>query len=140
MKTSMKQLILTLAFVLLPIFAFSQDIIGRWKTDTGTAIVEVYKNGDAYNAKIVWLQKPTEEDGSPSKDKKNPDPKLRSRQLMGLNLLSDLKPNGDKYDGGTIYDPASGKTYKCSMFLQDGVLKVRGHVGPFYKTMDWIKQ
>lgn len=120
--------------------AFSQDIIGKWKTDTGTAIVEVYKKGDSYNAKIVWLAKPTDPDGSPAKDGNNPDPKLKSRSLMGLNLLYGLKPKGDRYEGGTIYDPANGKTYKCSMFLQDGVLKVRGHLGPFYRTMDWIKQ
>ncbi len=136
----MKQMILSLALVLIPAFAFSQDIIGKWKTDDGTAIVEVYKNGESYNAKIVWLEEPTEKDGSPAKDGNNPDPKLRKRPLMGLNLLSDLKLKGNRYEGGTIYDPANGKTYKCSMFLQDGVLKVRGYVGPFYRTMDWIRQ
>ena len=118
----------------------AQDILGRWKTDDGTAIVEVYKAGDAYNGKIVWLEEPTMKDGSPMKDVMNPDPSLRGRELMGLNLLSGLKPNGDKYDNGTIYDPASGKTYRCSMFLEKGVLKVRGHVGPFHRTMDWIRQ
>ena len=46
--------------------ALAQDVIGKWKLEDGTAIVEVYKNGDVYNGKIVWLEKPTEADGSPA--------------------------------------------------------------------------
>jgi uncharacterized protein (DUF2147 family) len=137
----MKKILLNLLFILIPTMGFSQDILGRWKTEDGTGIVEVYKSkdGKSFNGKLVWVEKPTNPDGTPATDDNNPDPKLRSRQLIGLNLLSDLKPNGNKYDGGTIYDPASGKTYKCSMFLEKGVLKVRGHVGPFHRTMDWIR-
>lgn len=136
----MKKLALNLILLLIPIMGFSQDILGKWKTDDGTAIVEVYKDGDAYSGRIVWLAEPVGADGQPTKDALNPDKSLRSRPVMGLNLLSDLKPKGNKYEGGTIYDPASGKTYRCSMFLEDGVLKVRGHVGPFHRTMDWIRQ
>ena len=74
--------------------AFAQDVIGKWKLDNGTAIVEVYKSGDVYNGKIVWLEKPTEADGTPAVDDLNPDPALRKRQLIGLNMLSGLKENG----------------------------------------------
>ena len=135
-----KKVFLGAMFMLAPLTAlFAQDVVGKWKLSDGSAIVEVYQDGGVYNGKIVWLKNPTEADGTPAVDDNNPDVKLRSRQLIGLNLLSDLKPNGEKYDGGTIYDPASGKTYKCSMFLEKGVLKVRGHVGPFHRTMDWIR-
>ena len=33
----------------------AQEVIGKWKLDDGSAIVEVYKSGDSYNGKIVWL-------------------------------------------------------------------------------------
>ena len=122
--------------------AFAQDVVGKWKLEDGTAIVEVYKAGDSYNGKIVWLLHPTEDDGTPAVDKNNPDSKLRSRQLIGLNMLSDLKKSGTEYSGGSIYDPGNGKTYNCSMKVEGNVLKVRGSLdkrGLLGRTMDWFR-
>ena len=97
--------------MLVPIAAaFAQDVVGKWKLDDGSAIVEVYKQGDVFNGKIVWLEKPTEADGTPAVDDLNPDPQLRTRQVLGLNMLSGLKKNGGEYSGGSIYDPGNGKT------------------------------
>ena len=115
---------------------------GKWKLADGTAIVEVYKNGDSFNGKIVWLEKPNDPDGTPAKDKNNPDKNLRTRPLMGLNLLSGLKKDGGEYTGGTIYDPANGKTYNCSMKVEGDVLHVRGSLdkkGLLGRTMDWFR-
>ena len=139
----MKKFILTLAMLVMPLAAaFAQDVIGKWKLEDGTAIVEVYKQGDVYNGKIVWLQNATETDGSPAVDKNNPDKALRSRQLIGLNMLSDLKKAGEEYSGGKIYDPGNGKTYNCSMKVEGDVLKVRGSLdkkGLIGRTMDWFR-
>ena len=85
---------------------------------------------------------PTEADGTPAKDGNNPDAKLRSRQLIGLNMLSGLKKNGGEYSGGSIYDPGNGKTYNCSMKVEGDVLKVRGSLdkrGLLGRTMDWFR-
>ena len=129
--------------MLMPLVAaFAQDVVGKWKLEDGTAIVEVYKSGDVYNGKIVWLQKPTEADGSPTLDDLNPDPKLRTRQVLGLNMLNGLKKTGNEYTGGTIYDPGNGKTYNCSMKVEGDVLKVRGSLdkrGLLGRTMDWFR-
>ena len=112
----MKKIFFSMIFMLMPLAAaFAQDVVGKWKLEDGTAIVEVYKSGDVFNGKIVWLQKPTEADGSPAIDDLNPDPQLRTRQVLGLNMLSGLKKVGDEYTGGKIYDPGNGKTYNCSM-------------------------
>ena len=139
----MKKFILTLAMLVMPLAAaFAQDVIGKWKLEDGTAIVEVYKQGDVYNGKIVWLQHTTEADGSPAVDKNNPDKALRSRQLIGLNMLSGLKKNGGEYNGGSIYDPGNGKTYNCSMKVDGDVLHVRGSLdkkGLLGRTMDWFR-
>ena len=138
----MKKL-LTLCFaVLLASAAFAQDVVGKWKLEDGTAIVEVYQQGDVYNGKIVWLQTPTEADGSPAVDDLNPDPKLRTRQVLGLNMLSNLKKGNGEYSGGSIYDPGNGKTYNCSMKVEGDVLKVRGSLdkrGLIGRTMDWFR-
>ena len=120
----------------------AQAVIGKWKLDDGSAIVEVYKSGDAYNGKIVWLKDATMPDGSPVCDLNNPDKSLRSRKLMGLNMLSGLKKNGNEYTEGTIYDPGNGKTYNCSMKVEGDVLKVRGSLdkkGRIGRTMDWFR-
>ena len=139
----MKKFILTLEMLVMPLAAaFAQDVIGKWKLEDGTAIVEVYKQGDVYNGKIVWLQNATETDGSPAVDKNNPDKALRSRQLIGLNMLSGLKKNGGEYNGGSIYDPGNGKTYNCSMKVDGDVLHVRGSLdkkGLLGRTMDWFR-
>ena len=122
--------------------AFAQNVIGKWKLEDGSAIVEVYKSGDVYNGKIVWLANPTEADGSPAVDNQNPDKSLRNRQILGLNMLSGLKKNGGEYSGGKIYDPANGKTYNCSMKVEGDVLKVRGSLdkrGLVGRTMDWFR-
>ena len=122
--------------------AFAQDVIGKWKLDNGTALVEVYKSGDVYNGKIVWLEKPTEADGTPAVDDLNPDPALRKRPHIGLHKLSGLKEHGGEYSGGKIYDPGNGKTYNCSMKVEGDVLKVRGSLdkrGLIGRTMDWFR-
>ena len=120
----------------------AQEVIGKWKLDDGSAIVEVYKSGDSYNGKIVWLKDATMPDGSPVCDLNNPDKSLRSRKLMGLNMLSELKKTGDQYTQGSIYDPGNGKTYNCSMKVEGDVLKVRGSLdkkGRIGRTMDWFR-
>ena len=139
----MKKIIFSIILMLMPLAAaFAQDVIGKWKLEDGTAIVEVYKSGDVYNGKIVWLQKPTQPDGTPTLDKNNPDAELRKRQVLGLNMLSGLKQNGGEYTGGKIYDPGNGKTYNCSMKVEGDILKVRGSLdkkGLLGRTMDWFR-
>ena len=122
--------------------ASAQDVIGKWKLEDGSAIVEVYQEGNVYNGKIVWLKNPTEADGTPAVDSNNPDKSLRTRQVLGLNMLHGLKKDGGKYAGGKIYDPGNGKTYNCSMKVEGDVLRVRGSLdakGLLGRTMDWFR-
>ena len=141
----MRKLLLAVLLALAPVAAtFAQSVIGKWKLSDGTAIVEVYKQDGIYNGKIVWLKNPTDANGGPEVDHNNPDASLRTRQLIGLNMLSDLKENGNpgQYSGGMIYDPGNGKTYYCSMEVVGDVLKVRGSLdkrGMLGRTMDWFR-
>ena len=142
-QIEMKKIFISMILMLAPLAAaFAQDVVGQWKLEDGSAIVEVYQEGDSFNGKIVWLEKPTEADGSPAVDNNNPDKALRTRQIMGLNMLSGLKKNGNEYSGGSIYDPGNGKTYNCSMKVEGDVLKVRGSLdkkGLIGRTMDWFR-
>ncbi|MBO7316739.1 MAG: DUF2147 domain-containing protein [Paludibacteraceae bacterium] len=139
----MRKLFIGMMFLFASLSAVvAQDVVGKWKLENGSAIVEVYRSGDVFNGKIVWLRNPTEADGTPAVDKNNPDSKLRSRYLIGLNMLSGLKKNGSEYSGGNIYDPANGKTYYCTMKVEGNTLKVRGSLdkrGFLGRTMDWFR-
>ena len=138
-----KKVILGAFLVFAPLTALlAEDVVGKWKLSDGSAIVEVYQNGDVYNGKIVWLKNPTEADGTPAVDDNNPDEKLRSRQLIGLNMLSGLKKDGGEYTGGKIYDPGNGKTYYCSFKVEGNTLRVRGSLdkrGLLGRTMNWFR-
>ena len=91
----MKKIIFSMIFMLSPLAAaFAQDVVGKWKLEDGSAIVEVYQEGDVFNGKIVWLEKPTEDDGSPAVDDNNPDKALRTRQIMGLKVRGSLDKKG----------------------------------------------
>lgn len=119
----------------------AQDILGLW--DTGESRVEIYACGDRLCGRIAELDEPLDESGNPKLDTNNPDEALRSRPIMGMDLIAGFKPKGkDKWRGGTIYDPRDGKTYKCAMSLKsDGTLEVRGYVGLaiFGKTVVWTR-
>lgn len=103
-----------------------QQILGRWWSPKKDGQIEVYQQGDRYYGKIVWGT-------NPRQDTKNPNPALRQRDLMGVVLFSDFKydASDEEWIDGKIYDPDSGKTYDCKMWLSDNgqTLKVRGYLG-----------
>ncbi len=116
-------------------------IIGIWYNTEKTAKVEILKKGSAFIGKIAWLKDPNP-GGKPGVDKFNPDPKLKSRPLMGLNLLEGLKFDSGMWEDGTIYDPKTGKTYSCQLTLKSKeVLEVKGYIGfsLMGRTVEWTK-
>lgn len=120
--------------------AFSQGtntgadaVLGKWETEGGKSYVLIYKDNETntYNGKIVWLKEPLNEEGNPKIDYKNKDESLRSRKLLGLELISGFvyKEKG-KWGNGKIYNPDDGNIYSCNMqLLKDGRLYVRGFIG-----------
>ena len=115
--------------------------IGIW--ETGESHVEIYECGALLCGRIIALDEPLDADGKEKTDENNPDPALRSRPIIGMDLIAGFSRESDrKWVGGTIYDPRDGKTYKCKMSVQDdGSLEVRGYVGVplFGKTVVWTR-
>jgi len=105
-------------------------ILGNWLTEEDKATVEVYKCGDRYCGKTIWLKEPKNEDGTDKLDTKNPDLAKRNRKIIGLNIVWDfIYADNNRWVGGKIYDPDNGKTYSCKMRLEGDKLKVRGYIG-----------
>lgn len=120
----------------------ADDVVGVWKTQNGKSHIEVFKKGNKFYGKIIWLKEPNEADGTPKKDKNNPEEAQRSRSIMNLELLSEFQFDGDdEWEDGKIYDPESGKTYSCVMEIDEGELEVTGYVGFSWigRTVRWTR-
>ena len=57
--------------------------------------------------------------------RKNPDPELRGRSMIGMPILIDMKPSGNRWNGG-IYNAKDGKTYSANISLKSGDTAGRG--------------
>ena len=108
--------------------------VGRWKTVddvTGKAnsVVRIWEDDGKLYGRVEKLI-----DGDPN----DPDPRcircsgnLKDQRLVGLRILWDLTPDGNRWTGGEILDPDTGRIYKCTITLDNGGrrLKVRGFIG-----------
>ena len=124
----------------------ADDILGVWLNEDKDAHVDIYKEGEVYFGKVIWLKEPIDEEtGKPKLDDDNADESLRDRPVLGLNLLKDFIFDGDdEWEDGTVYDPKNGKTYSCFMRFEDEAkktLKVRGYIGfsLLGRTTYWTK-
>ncbi|MFN3405715.1 MAG: DUF2147 domain-containing protein [Cytophagaceae bacterium] len=120
----------------------ADDVLGVWYVEgKEPAKVEIFKQAGKYSGKIIWLKNPVTPSGKPKNDKNNPDHKLRDRDVVGIQILTDLQFDGkSEWINGIIYDPESGNTYKCYMWLEGkDKLKVRGFLGlsVLGRTEEW---
>lgn len=114
---------------------FAQDakkILGVWWNAEKTSKIEVVELAGKINGTVIYINPEKYVNGEPEKDHLNPDPKLKSRSRLGLQILTGLKYNAEdkEWQGGRIYDPSSGKTYDCyAWFDKDqNVLNMKGYV------------
>ena len=102
------------------------QILGNWLTEPRDGIIEISVASDgSYQGKIVGGNDPHR------LDQHNPDPARRSLTLLGQTILQGMKYNGQgEWSAGSIYDPDSGRTYKCRLArLDKDRLQVRGFIG-----------
>ena len=120
--------------------AGEDDIVGTWLTEDGESKVEISRAGTTYSGNVVWL-KPEVVGSKTLRDAKNADPALRTRPLLGLEVLSAVSYAGDGvWKGGTVYSPRKGTTYPVELSLgSDGKLNVKARVGPMSRTVQWTR-
>ena len=134
--------------VLFATSALAQEtsVVGRWTTiDDETkkpkSVITIYEEGGKLFGKIEKLFRAPDEEQNPLCDKC--EGALKNQPITGMVILRDLKKDGDEWSGGTILDPANGKTYKCKLAVEDGgkKLKVRGFIGIALlgRTQYWVR-
>ncbi len=122
----------------------TSQIEGVWITqddETGKKKSEVllYKNEGKLYGKILNLL--LEEDKG--KLCVNCKGENKNLAIKGMVIVEGLELNGKTWEGGTILDPKSGKTYSCYItFENENTLKVRGYIGfsLLGRTQKWIRK
>jgi uncharacterized protein (DUF2147 family)/peptidoglycan/LPS O-acetylase OafA/YrhL len=135
-----------LCLPLLPGVAHASDPTGLWWAEGGFAQVEIRPCGDdTLCGEVVWIRHPFDERGCELRDGRNPEPALRNRPVVGMEILRDLQASPDdrgEWNGGEIYDPGSGRTYSVAAEM-DGPdrLRLRGYLGIrlLGRTTTWMR-
>jgi uncharacterized protein (DUF2147 family) len=114
------------------------SVLGWWLTQEGKAVVRLEEGEGGICGHVVWLKSPVYPPGdsrgpagTPKLDTNNPDPALRRRPLLGLQVLWGFSPpdaDGVLKDGEG-YDPDTGRTYSGIISLAGpDRLSLRGYV------------
>ncbi|PBS12680.1 hypothetical protein CMZ82_08875 [Lysobacteraceae bacterium NML93-0792] len=133
-----------LPLMLASLSASAQSPVGRWKTiddNTGQvkSIVEITQaaNGTLSGRVAQVLQ--SDRGPNPTCDKCSGD--RRNRPITGMTILWDMRPDGSEWSGGTILDPANGKTYRSKAKMLDANrLGVSGCVAFICREQVWQRE
>lgn len=94
--------------------------LGEWITEDGEGRVLVEQCGANLCGKVSHAKNPNDT------DKNNPDRSLRSRPVIGLPVLIDMKPQGERWEG-KVYNAKDGKTYTAKLSMRNpNTLRVEG--------------
>ena len=104
-----------------------EKALGVWAEEDGEAYIEIAPCQDKLCGHIVWLKKPTDDNGRPQMDLNNPNPALRGRPILGLLIMAGLQPNDDNtYLEGQVYNSEDGKIYEIYLTPEGDTMEVEG--------------
>lgn len=113
-------------------FTSKADVLGFWttiddKTGKEKSVVQIYEEKGKIFGKVVDIfgnkEATAKIEGTP--------------KIMGLQIIWDLEKNKNKYTGGKILDPQSGKIYGCEIWEENGNLIVRGKIAFLGRNQTW---
>jgi uncharacterized protein (DUF2147 family) len=107
-----------------------EQICGKWESSEKNLVVQVYMQRNKFIAKIVWFSDTAGRHMDYWKDVRNPDPTLRSRRILGMNVLENLTYQADTntWEDGMIYDSKHGRDWNASAYIdKNGLLRVKGY-------------
>jgi uncharacterized protein (DUF2147 family) len=96
-----------------------QDVYGVWRQPDSGSLVQIYPCSGAVCAKLVWISGPNRV------DVKNPDPALRNRSMVGIEIWHHAKETAPLQWSGSAYNPLDGATVYGTLHLTgEGALVV----------------
>jgi uncharacterized protein (DUF2147 family) len=125
--------------------AEADGIVGTWLVEDGTGKIRVFRCGDKYCGKTVWI-KPSKESRNPENllDVHNPDPSKRTQKIIGKTMMWGLSydPDDREWEDGFIYDSRGGDVYRCEITMErPDQIRLRGYIGIALigKTTVWTR-
>jgi uncharacterized protein (DUF2147 family) len=108
-------------------------LVGTWKCTTYDVTVYAFENGGKVYANLLSFpcsHKP-KMPLSAHKDEHNPNKALRTRNMLGIQVLSNLVFEGkNKWVNGTVYVPATGQTFSVYIkLLSTNQIIIHGFIG-----------
>lgn len=127
---------LAISLAAVPAHAAPTPIMGKWKTDDGTSVVQFYQCGDAICGKIERFL--VTEPAGGIRDTKNPDKSKRSDKLLGKPIFWNLTPDGKSFEGKG-YSPKDGRYFSADISRAGSNLKIKGCVSIFCRTVTFTR-
>jgi uncharacterized protein (DUF2147 family) len=116
---------------------------GTWLTADGAAKIRFERGAALLYGRLVWLRDPIDpQTGNDILDKNNPDPKLRTRRLLGILLFTDITPIRQGEWRARAYNAEDAGTYEVTLKLTAPnalALKGCGLAGLICKTEYWTR-
>ncbi len=85
---------------------------GLWMPEDGESKVEIFPCGEAMCGRVAWMLEGNDEEGKALTDIYNPNPALRETPVLGLVIMTDIKPTDEENVWrGLVYNPQDGRTY-----------------------------
>ena len=116
------------------------DLFGYWLTPGSIVLIE---NCDKHLcAKIETIFVEEGRDPKLILDENNKNKSLRSRTIVGINVLSGFSIDDTEqknFKDGKVYDPRRGREFKANIYLkEDGSLKVEGCLAFICDDEEWL--
>jgi uncharacterized protein (DUF2147 family) len=109
--------------------ASAGDPVGTWQTEQSEAMIRIAPCGDALCGKLSALREPRDPaTGRIKTDTGNRDPQLRSRPLIGVQIVVAMRPSGQPGQWtGHVYNPEDGGLYPATLTMLNGrALRLEG--------------
>ena len=146
----MKKLLAAAAALVVSGAAFAQAATpaGLWKTidDSGKvekSLVRISEAGGVYTGRLEKILDPAAKPDAVCDECTGAD---KGKPIVGLTIIRAIKKSADTdglWDGGTVFDPANGKTYKLRLKPSaDGkTMEMRGYIGSpiFGRSQTWLR-
>ncbi len=118
--------------------SFIPEIIGTWISENKKQKIKVSYDDKSklYVGHVAWMFEDDSANGRVLLDKNNPNIQLKSRRVTGIPMIYQLKLKNKNKFKGFIYDPISGKEYRCILTLgaDKKSVEIRGYIPDIRKN------
>ncbi len=119
--------------------AGNDNVLGQWQTlnDDGQpeSLVEIYRAEDEVQGRIVKLYDPAKQDAVCTQC----EGEQLNQPIAGLVIITGLQAEEERWVDGQVLDPETGSEYGCSLWVENGVLKLKAGIGFLTQTREWVR-